>query len=228
MSATIIRTQEAVAGAPMADLVATYQALTGKAVKKFESRTVAERRVIDAIMASKDATGHLGVPQHATPGVTTVEERVDLAEKKGKNPEEQMPKADDPAPEGVEVDDSVNPFPPATLAHQLWVASRAATKIEPRPRAVAPRDPDAPKRSAVVAVRATFAGRTKPQAGSIRNNVLLYVQGRPSKCATVEEIAAHIDESPRGYVQKLIETGHFVAITVEEAAAAASTEEAAA
>ena len=43
MEATIIRTQEAVAGAPMADLVATYQALTGKVVKKFESRTFAER-----------------------------------------------------------------------------------------------------------------------------------------------------------------------------------------
>ena len=41
----IIRTQEAIATATAAQLVATYNALAGKEIKKFETRAIAEARV---------------------------------------------------------------------------------------------------------------------------------------------------------------------------------------
>lgn len=225
MTATIIRTQEAVAGAPMADLVATYQALTGKAVQRFASRVVAERRVIDAIMAAQDATGHLGVSQHATPAVTTVEERVDIAAKKGRDPAEQLPPPGDETP-GAESDDTVNPFKPGALAHGLWFASRAAKKIEPRPKA-APRDPAAPKRKPVELVQATFTGKSKPQPGSDRNAVLIHIQSQKNadgtpKPISVEALEEHFQKPCRGFIQKLMEKEH---ITLVEAQA--DTEDAA-
>lgn len=45
MPANILLTKSQVADAPMADLVATYNSLSPKPVKRFESRATAERRV---------------------------------------------------------------------------------------------------------------------------------------------------------------------------------------
>lgn len=220
-TATVIRTQAEVPTASMADLLHTYTQLTGTAVKRFASRAAAERRVIDAIMAAADKAGHAGVGRGVKPAPKTVAERVQEASDKGKDPKAQLPDADGQEPQdGVEVDDSVNPYPIGTMAHGLWIATKAAKKVEPRPKA-APRDPNAPKRRPVDAVRATFAGKSQPQAGSERNSVLVYIQSKKDAKGnplpvTMTDLEAHFQKNCRGFVQKLLEKEHIVLVEVAD------------
>ena len=71
---TILRNPNHIATAEMADLLETYNALTGNAVERFESRAVAERRTEMAMLAARDAAGHAGVPRGVEPEVKTVAE----------------------------------------------------------------------------------------------------------------------------------------------------------
>lgn len=52
MTTSVLRIKYDVAGASMADLVATYNRLAAKPVKRFENRTVAERRVAELLPAT--------------------------------------------------------------------------------------------------------------------------------------------------------------------------------
>lgn len=217
MEPKVIRTQSEVPAATMADLIHTYTQLTGTTVKRFASRIAAERRVVDAIMAAEDKAGHAGVPRGTKPKPKTVAERVEDAAKNGKAPEAQLPESggSDDVP-GVEVDDSVNPYPPGSLAHGLWIATKHAKRVEPRPKA-APRDPSLPKRKPVDAVIATFAGKSQPQPGSERNGVLLFIQAQKGadnkpRPVTMEELEKHFQKSCRGFVQKLIEKEHIALV----------------
>lgn len=56
-----------------------------------------------------------------------------------------------------------NPFKPGTLAHGLWVATKAMQRIEPRPK----RQPSSAPRKKIVAVRVTDRGESNPQKAKI-------------------------------------------------------------
>ena len=200
----IIRDRSLVAAASTADLVATYNAITGNSVERFSSRAVAERRVDMAIMAAEDAAGHRGVPKGTAPVAETLEE----VAAKAQDAVVTEPKADEDA---VATGWEKNPFKPGTMAHQLWVATKSlAAEAAPRkkPEKVA-REPKA-KRSAASAVKATFAGISKVHAGSTRAAVLAYIQNAPKSTATLAQLDAAFNQPTRGYVQKLMQMNHVV------------------
>lgn len=225
---TIIRTQAEIADAPTSVLLATYNELTGESVARFSTRVVAERRCAMAILAAQDRTGHAGVKPSKGPIVPKT-----LAELEAEHPgdfrnpaaatqeqaatttlgelEEKHPE-DSKNPAATNFDDDVNPFQPGTMAHQLWVATRSIAK--PDRKAKVERAPSAPK-TKLLAVRATFAGTSKPQSGSQRTEVLLHVQDKklyPDNTATVEQIERALGYPVRGHLQKLLEKNHLTAL----------------
>lgn len=201
--AKIITKVADIAGADTADLVSTYNALTGKSVKKFENRTVAERRVEMAILAAKDADGKTGVPKGQEPQAKPRAEIVSKAEEKGQQP---PPALDEEEPT----------FTPGTMAYELNKAAKAAKHIEARPKR---KKKDAEPKKVLYAVVATFAGTSKPQAGSTRNSVLLHIQNAPRSACTIEDLDKHFDGNTRGYVQKLLEKDHLQLVNEEQYAA---------
>lgn len=99
---TIIRDRAAIYGAPMAQLLATYNAMTGESVKRFSSQAVAESRTDRALMAAEDAAAHLGVKPGAKPVAMTVAEVAAARAAKGLEPapgsaSEERPATKDPA-----------------------------------------------------------------------------------------------------------------------------------
>jgi len=58
----------------MADLLETYNAMTGKSIKKFSSREAGLRQCANALLAAANDAGHAGVPPNTTPQPETVEE----------------------------------------------------------------------------------------------------------------------------------------------------------
>lgn len=86
---TIIRDQNSIPDASTADLIETYNAFTGKSIKKFSSRAAGESQVANAILAAQDRAGHAGVAKGEAPKPVTEAEvkakslRATLAEKAG-------------------------------------------------------------------------------------------------------------------------------------------------
>lgn len=180
----IIRDRSAVAGATLEDLNHTYRALKGDpGFKGFSTRAAAEVQVGMAIMSAQDAAGHAGIPKGAQPPVLTAAE---LAAKTN------------------------NPYKEGTMSHKLHAAIQQQQPIEPRPKA-SPTTPAA-KRTIINRVMATLAGDSKPQVGSVRNQVLVFIQQCENHCCTVAELEAHFQRPVRGYLQKLIEKNHLVVI----------------
>ena len=64
---TILTSQKQIQEASTADLVETYNALTGKSIKKFSSRAIGETQVANAILAAEDRAGHAGVAKGEKP-----------------------------------------------------------------------------------------------------------------------------------------------------------------
>lgn len=201
----ILTKQEQIAEASTTDLVETYNALTGKAIKKFENREIAMRRCEMAMLSAKDADGHTGVPKGSDTQVRTRAEIVDKAESKG-------------VPVPPALDEEEVKFEPGSLADQLSKAAKAAKPITPREK-VKPAA-GAPKKEAPYAVQATYKGTSTPQAGSVRNNVLLKVQASKHCAITIADLDKHFEQPTRGYVQKLIEKNHLIVLTQEQFAAA--------
>lgn len=239
MTQDIIRSAAEIAGASMAQLVATYNAMTGKAIKKFENRTVAERRVEMALLSATDAAGHAGVPHNAKPAPMTLAElsakapAVAVAQALAHEGEESGQKAannepgDAPGPDDLDlndpkfVDDAVNPFQPGTMSHQLWVATKAMEPIKPRAEEPSSKKAERTPRTVIEAVKATFAGSSKTQEGSVRHSVLKFIQDAKdahgnSRAVTLDELDTHIGASSRGYVQKLLEKKHIAIFVPEE------------
>ena len=235
---SILRSAAQIASATSAQLVATYNAMTGKAIKKFENRAIAERKVEMALLSATDAAGHTGVARNTVPVPMTVEE---LAAKApavavaqalahqdaddGEKPTNNEPEIDldDPAL----VDPDVNPFKPGTMSHQLWVATKALQPITRREVAAKKTKAEraaSPGKSKLVGVIATFAGTSKTQEGSTRAGVLKYINdAKDSKgnlrAVTIDELDAHISANSRGYVQKLIEKNHCTPVEDQQGAA---------
>ena len=203
----IIRDRALVATASTADLIATYNALTGNNVERFSTRAIAEHRTDMAIMSAEDAAGHRGVPKDTKPVAQTVEEVAaqaqDVAETEPGDTEGAV------APDAEE-----NPFKPGTMAHGLWVAAKSYNaNSQPREKR-APKAKTEPKqkRRLALVVKATFAGTSKVQAGSRRAGILKHVQEAPESTISLADLDTHFDEPTRGYVHKLLETKHLVAV----------------
>ena len=65
-----------------------------------------------------------------------------------------------------------------------------------------------PLRKPADKVRATFSGKSKPQEGSTRGKVLRAIQDAEHHTITQLDLDALLGARTRGFVQKLIETGH--------------------
>lgn len=203
MQQTIVRTASDIPAASEAVLRETIKALTGKTVSGFECRAAVEVVAQNAILAARDAAGHLGVPRGARPEALTVAERCAKAAERGIDPAAQLPE---------DQDENTNPYPPGSLAHGLWIASRASTPIDraAKPEAKPAGAPRA-KRGSAFAVKATFAGASKPNPNSTRMAVLKFIQEQPEHTATIAQVEANF-EGARGYVQKLLDKNHLVVV----------------
>lgn len=182
---TIIRDRAAVSAASLDDLNHTYRELKGEpGFKGFTTRAAAEVQVGMAIMSAQDRAGRAGVPKGSTPPVLTAGE---LAAK-------------------------TNPYKEGTLSHRLHEEIEKQQPITPRPKAEDKPPAERSKRLVIKRVMATFMGESKPQAGSIRNQVLNHIQQAPNHTCTVAELEEHFKQPVRGYLQKLIEKNHLVTI----------------
>ena len=201
---SILKTAADLQDASMGDLVETYNHLTGAAVARFSSVEAGRRRVENAMLAAKDADGMTGIPANTKPQIRGRKEIEAKAKAKGIEP-----------PPSVDEEYS---FKPGTLAYDLDKATKAMAPIPKR----AKKEPSSPPkpRNSIFAVQATFAGISKPQAGSVRNNVLLHIQNAKNNAATISELDQHFDTDSRGYVNKLLEKQHLVLLTEEEFKAA--------
>jgi hypothetical protein len=218
MTDDIIRDQSKIADASTADILRSYNALTGENVARFSTRTAGERRLAMAILAAQDRTAHAGVPF----GTAKIEPKTseELTGRRGGDsaPAEDAPATAQDAPgaapdDATQADPSANPFKPGTMAHGLWLAADVASKRSKPAKMTTPGASRPPK---VMAVQATFAGKSKCQPDSRRRAVLDFVQGLPEKAATVEQIEAHFaEENVRTHIQKLVAVDHFRVITLE-------------
>jgi hypothetical protein len=185
---TIIRDRTAVRGSSLEDLNHTYRELKGQPdFPGFTNRSAAEVQVHMAIMAAEDAAGHAGVPAGTKPVAKT------------------------PAELGH------NPYREGSLSHRLHAEISGQQPIAARPKAADKPAEERAQRVVIRCVRATFAGTSKPQSASLRNQVLLHIQAAPEHTCTVEALEGHFRVPVRGHLQKLIEKGHLA--LVEEAAA---------
>lgn len=100
-----------------------------------------------------------------------------------------------------------NPYKEGTMSHKLYEEIAEQEPIKPRERGA-----DTPKKTTINKVKATFAGTSRPQEGSVRTNVLKFIQCAPDNTATVEEMEKHFGHPVRGYLQKLLEKNHIVVI----------------
>jgi len=202
----IIRDRALVAAASTADLVATYNALTGNAVERFSSRAIAERRTDMAIMAAEDAAGHRGIPKDTKPVAQTVAE---VAAQAQDGAVSELNDQEGAVASGWEE----NPFKAGTMAHQLWVATKSLTaNAAPRTKKL-PKAASEPKQKRIsnLTIKATFAGTSKVQSGSKRAAILVHIQNAPDSTATLAELDAAFGEPTRGYVQKLVQMNHLEA-----------------
>lgn len=197
----IIRTQAEIPEADTPTLLATYNAMTGKSVKKFASRAAAETQTAMAILAAEDAAAHLGVSKGGKPRAMTAEEvAAKLAAIKGSP--RQLARA-------VESEDfsGPNPHKKGTPAYDLWLAGRDAKAAKTAERGRAPR---------ITRVRATDSGATRLHPASKRAEVMMLVSARGSvgkrPAIPLSDIQAAVGPNARGAVQKLITTGHLVAV----------------
>lgn len=60
---TLLLKQSQIADASTADLIETYNALTGKGITRFSSRSAGESQVANAILLGQDRAAHAGVPK---------------------------------------------------------------------------------------------------------------------------------------------------------------------
>lgn len=182
---TILRSAKDISAATTADLVETYNAMTGASIKKFENRAIAERRVEMALLAATDRAGHAGVQPNTTPTPKTMQE---------------LPH---PYPAG-----SLR----AQLSEEI--AAQKPVVARPKASELAAAGAPAAPRAVITAVRATFTGTSRCQPNSIRANVLAAIQSAPAPAhtITIADLDKHFGRPTRGYVQKLLEKAHLTIV----------------
>lgn len=198
---TIIRKQNDIAAASNADLVETFNELTGKSIKKFESRAIAEVRVANAILSAQNAAGHVGVPKGTDPEAKTVAELEAAATtRRSAKP------ADD---NETKEDDDMTRTKKATTVKKKGAPASAKTKTTAKK--------DAPANGSTGGARArvlTAGARVliavpkiprRPQEGSNRTKVLEALKKR--KDATLEKLSEDVGFDARSYVSQLVRLG---------------------
>lgn len=204
---SIITKAAQIAEASTADLVETYNHFTGSSIKKFENRTIAERRVEMALLAATDRGAHAGVKPGREPEPLPAGALQQEAPAAG---QEQPAAPTAPAAEG-------NPHPAGSKRAALWEQMQGKKRPEPRPRAEK-RPPGEPRRSRITHVKLS-TGISKLQAGSARAAVLDGIRtlaaAAPRGVVGLAELAAHVGIDVRGHVQKLIVVKHVVACDAE-------------
>lgn len=204
---TIIRTRKEVPEASNADLLESYNAYTGKSIKKFSSRAAAESQVSNAIMAAEDAAGKMGVKKGAKAVAMTLAELDAARAARAMGAEPTPPIAASAAPKAKSLR--------AALAAKAVGEPNKGKDRPPKKTEGAGR---APK---VVHVRLTDAGRSKMQSGSQRKGVFDAIVGKAAKSKTldakgnklvnVESLQEDFHSPIRGHILKLIFEGHLEA-----------------
>lgn len=180
---TIITTQAQIADAKTADLVETYNHLTGKSISKFESRAKAEMATKMAILAGK----YEGESKNAPKADAKTEEVAPVAKKaaKGKPAAKSAPTKKPAAPKA----------PKATVvAAEAKPRGRSATYSHVRltaPETLRRPQPDSMRTKVLSAIQALDA---KMKADKIP----------PAKrIISVDEISKHVEFSARSFIHKL-------------------------
>lgn len=219
----IIREQKLIANASTADLLETYNALTGKDIKRFSSRPAAETQVSNAILAAMDAAAHLGVPKGQRVTALTKEERDRVRKNKGLPSAEEQIAAEGRAAMKAMAEAAVKAAnkTPARAMRDMLRERAAAAQNKPRPPRV--KSSDGPGRKpTIIAVELTGAGRSKMRAQSERHAVFEIVQrlSKRNSVVTVEAIDKALGKSARSHLQKLIFEEHLrAAVRAQKAAA---------
>ncbi len=102
-----------------------------------------------------------------------------------------------------------NPYKEGTMSHSLYEAVNQQQPITPRAE-----KKEVARRIKIDRVRFVPSGQSRPQAGSLRNQVLQFVAAAPGRTASVAELEEHFKVPVRGYLQKLIEKGHLAIVEV--------------
>lgn len=184
---TIITTQAQIADAKTADLVETYNHLTGKSIAKFESRAKAESAVKMAIMAGIDKANHASKNAPVADGQNGVQVQK-VAE----------------GVSGKKATKASKAKPAAKSAPVKKVAAPKASKAKPRGRSAT---------YSHVRLTAPEALR-RPQPDSMRTKVLNAIQSLDAKLKSdkvppakrtisVDDISSHVGFSSRSFIHKL-------------------------
>lgn len=179
MTPQVLRTQSAADSATMAELVHTWNELRGEALTTFPSIEIARTRVRMAILAAQNESGKAGVPKGSAPVAKTVAEL------------------------------GHNPYAEGTISHRLHDEIAAQRPITPRPKKEDLPPEERRARLVLERVRATGAGTSRVQSGSIRGAVLKFIQDAPGGSCSVEDLERHFQQPVRGYLQKLLEKNHI-------------------
>lgn len=212
----ILTNQSQVAEADMSSLIATYRHYTGRFSVRFTSRSIAERRVVDAIMSSADLRGHLGVPKDTKPQPTAMTDLITLAEETGRDSPTTLAKEGLPGSQaGVETDPSANPYPPGSLAARLWARAEGLPEAPEPPKP--PRQPLSdrrPRNAGANWIRVASGTPTaKLMQGSTRAAVFRFIESCVGAGTTYAVLIEQFGPAARDCVNKLIKTRHVEEFT---------------
>lgn len=98
-------------------------------------------------------------------------------------------------------------FKPGTLAQALWEASQKMEPITPKQQD-GNTESSAPRKRIDIVRVASKPPKTKLQKASKRRAIYEWVACQPAP-VTVEQLEAHFNFAVRGYLQKMLMTGHL-------------------
>jgi hypothetical protein len=220
---TILRNRKEITSeTPTADLLETYNAMTGKEIKKFSSRAAAESQTAAAIMAAEDASGKLGVKKGQKPvAMTFAELEAARAAKASGAESQQAAKSASGATAEPKAKATPKPAPKATSLRASLAGKAQAAPNAPRPKSVKKAEGEgrAPKVCYVELVKG--GGRSKMQEGSQRRAVFEKIcamkSESPKSPVNVDDVQEKFHSPVRGHILKLIFEGHLVAAEAPKA-----------
>jgi hypothetical protein len=193
MTEKIIRTPDQIAGATLECLLLSYNALTGRPIKRFADRATAERRLEMAMLAAQDATAHAGVPK----GTTVIIPRT--AEELG-HPlySEELPEDTPAQPDPRVCVCDFGKMVEVLCNGSCELGDKVATQNR-KPRATNGR---------FALVRAKAGGTSKLQPNSVRNAVMQAILVHGEGGVPLAELDLKFPPTARGHIQKLLASGH--------------------
>jgi len=213
---TIIRTQAEIAAASNQVLIDTYNAFTGKSIKKFSSRAAGEAQVANAILKGQNDAAHAGVPKGTEPAAATVAEleASTAADAAAKPPTEE--KETEVTATAKETRDAVRAKRyPSEAKKPAPAAKKAKAKAKAKPAPAAKKAKAAPasgKHATYAYIKLTKPDTLRrPQPGSKRTEVLTAIQNafadKSVKRLAIEDLSKRLKFDVRSYVHKLAAVG---------------------